>query len=53
MRFGIDMNTDLTLEEVGKKFDFTSERTKQVETKVLKKLGHSSRSGHFKTFFDE
>ena len=45
MRFGIDMNTDHTLEEVGKQFDVTRERIRQIEAKALRKLRHPSRSG--------
>lgn len=44
MRFGIDMNTDHTLEEVGKQFDVTRERIRQIEAKALRKLRHPSRS---------
>ena len=53
MRFGIGMNTDYTLEEVGKQFDVTRERIRQIEAKALRKLRHPSRSGHLKTFLDE
>ena len=52
MRFGIDMNTDHTLEEVGKQFDVTRERIRQIEAKALRKLRHPSRSGQLKTFLD-
>jgi RNA polymerase primary sigma factor len=52
MRFGIDMNTDHTLEEVGKQFDVTRERIRQIEAKALRKLRHPSRSEHLKTFLD-
>ncbi len=52
MRFGIDMNTDHTLEEVGKQFDVTRERIRQIEAKALRKLRHPSRSNHLKTFLD-
>ena len=52
MRFGIGMNTDHTLEEVGKQFDVTRERIRQIEAKALRKLRHPSRSGHLKTFLD-
>ena len=52
MRFGIDMNTDHTLEEVGKQFDVTRERIRQIEAKALRKLRHPSRSDHLKTFLD-
>ena len=53
MRFGIDMNTDHTLEEVGKQFDVTRERIRQIEAKALRKLRHPLRSDHLKTFLDE
>jgi RNA polymerase primary sigma factor len=53
MRFGIDMNTDHTLEEVGKQFDVTRERIRQIEAKALRKLRHPSRSDHLRTFIDE
>jgi RNA polymerase primary sigma factor len=53
MRFGIDMNTDHTLEEVGKQFDVTRERIRQIEAKALRKLRHPSRSDHLRTFLDE
>jgi RNA polymerase primary sigma factor len=53
MRFGIDMNTDHTLEEVGKQFDVTRERIRQIEAKALRKLRHPSRSDHMRTFLDE
>ncbi len=53
MRFGIDMNTDHTLEEVGKQFDVTRERIRQIEAKALRKLRHPSRSEPLKTFLDE
>ena len=46
MRFGIDMNTDHTLEEVGKQFDVTRERIRQIEAKALRKLRHPARSDH-------
>jgi RNA polymerase primary sigma factor len=52
MRFGIDMNTDHTLEEVGKQFDVTRERIRQIEAKALRKLRHPSRSDHLRTFLD-
>ena len=52
MRFGIDMNTDHTLEEVGKQFDVTRERIRQIEAKALRKLRHPSRSDQLKTFLD-
>ncbi|MEX2487908.1 MAG: RNA polymerase sigma factor RpoD, partial [Pseudomonadales bacterium] len=50
MRFGIDMNTDHTLEEVGKQFDVTRERIRQIEAKALRKLRHPTRSDHLKSF---
>ncbi|NQY43737.1 MAG: RNA polymerase sigma factor RpoD [Legionellales bacterium] len=50
MRFGIDMNTDHTLEEVGQQFDVTRERIRQIEAKALRKLRHPSRSGKLKSF---
>lgn len=53
MRFGIDMNTDHTLEEVGKQFDVTRERIRQIEAKALRKLRHPSRSEILKSFLDE
>jgi RNA polymerase primary sigma factor len=53
MRFGIDMNTDHTLEEVGKQFDVTRERIRQIEAKALRKLRHPSRSDHLRSFIDE
>ncbi|HCE5725049.1 TPA: RNA polymerase sigma factor RpoD [Pseudomonas aeruginosa] len=53
MRFGIDMNTDHTLEEVGKQFDVTRERIRQIEAKALRKLRHPSRSEHLLSFLDE
>ncbi|CAN5701347.1 RNA polymerase sigma factor RpoD [soil metagenome] len=52
MRFGIDMNTDHTLEEVGKQFDVTRERIRQIEAKALRKLRHPSRSEQLRTFLD-
>jgi RNA polymerase primary sigma factor len=52
MRFGIDMNTDHTLEEVGKQFDVTRERIRQIEAKALRKLRHPTRSEQLKTFLD-
>ena len=52
MRFGIDMNTDHTLEEVGKQFDVTRERIRQIEAKALRKLRHPSRSDLLKSFLD-
>ena len=53
MRFGIGMNTDHTLEEVGKQFDVTRERIRQIEAKALRKLRHPSRSSHLKNFLDD
>ena len=53
MRFGIDMNTDHTLEEVGKQFDVTRERIRQIEAKALRKLRHPSRSDLLRSFLDE
>ena len=53
MRFGIDMNTDHTLEEVGKQFDVTRERIRQIEAKALRKLRHPARSDHLRSFIDE
>jgi RNA polymerase primary sigma factor len=53
MRFGINMNTDHTLEEVGKQFDVTRERIRQIEAKALRKLRHPSRSDHLRSFLDE
>jgi RNA polymerase primary sigma factor len=53
MRFGIDMNTDHTLEEVGKQFDVTRERIRQIEAKALRKLRHPSRSEQLKSFLDD
>ncbi|KHD11166.1 RNA polymerase subunit sigma-70 [Candidatus Thiomargarita nelsonii] len=52
MRFGIDMNTDHTLEEVGKQFDVTRERIRQIEAKALRKLRHPSRSERMRSFID-
>ena len=52
VRFGIDMNTDHTLEEVGKQFDVTRERIRQIEAKALRKLRHPSRSEHLRSFLD-
>ena len=52
MRFGIDMNTDHTLEEVGKQFDVTRERIRQIEAKALRKLRHPSRSRKLKDYLD-
>lgn len=53
MRFGIDMNTDYTLEEVGKQFDVTRERIRQIEAKALRKLRHPSRSEVLRSFLDD
>lgn len=53
MRFGIDMNTDHTLEEVGKQFDVTRERIRQIEAKALRKLHHPSRSEKLKSFLED
>ena len=50
MRFGIDMNTDHTLEEVGKQFDVTRERIRQIEAKALRKLRHPSRAENLRSF---
>ena len=52
MRFGIGMNTDYTLEEVGKQFDVTRERIRQIEAKALRKLRHPSRSERLRSFLD-
>ncbi|HJL57619.1 MAG TPA: sigma factor-like helix-turn-helix DNA-binding protein, partial [Arenicellales bacterium] len=52
MRFGIGMNTDHTLEEVGKQFDVTRERIRQIEAKALRKLRHPSRSEHLRAFLE-
>jgi RNA polymerase primary sigma factor len=52
MRFGIDMNTDHTLEEVGKQFDVTRERIRQIEAKALRKLRHPTRTEGLKSFLD-
>ena len=52
MRFGIEMNTDHTLEEVGKQFDVTRERIRQIEAKALRKLKHPSRSDKLRSFTD-
>jgi len=52
MRFGIDMNTDHTLEEVGKQFDVTRERIRQIEAKALRKLRHPTRSDKLRSFLD-
>ncbi len=53
MRFGIDMNTDHTLEEVGKQFDVTRERIRQIEAKALRKLRHPTRSERLRSFLDD
>ncbi len=53
MRFGIDMNTDHTLEEVGKQFDVTRERIRQIEAKALRKLRHPSRAEHLRSFLGD
>jgi RNA polymerase primary sigma factor len=53
MRFGIDMNTDHTLEEVGKQFDVTRERIRQIEAKALRKLRHPSRAERLRTFVED
>ncbi|MBN1379223.1 MAG: RNA polymerase sigma factor RpoD [Gammaproteobacteria bacterium] len=53
MRFGINMNTDHTLEEVGKQFDVTRERIRQIEAKALRKLRHPSRSDRLRSFLDQ
>jgi RNA polymerase primary sigma factor len=52
MRFGIEMNTDHTLEEVGKQFDVTRERIRQIEAKALRKLRHPTRSDKLRSFID-
>ena len=53
MRFGIELNTDHTLEEVGKQFDVTRERIRQIEAKALRKLRHPTRAQHLRSFLDE
>lgn len=53
MRFGLELNTDYTLEEIGKQFDVTRERIRQIEAKALRKLRHPSRAEKLKTFFPE
>jgi len=53
MRFGIEMNTDHTLEEVGKQFDVTRERIRQIEAKALRKLRHPTRANYLRSFLDE
>jgi RNA polymerase primary sigma factor len=52
MRFGIEINTEHTLEEVGKQFDVTRERIRQIEAKALRKLRHPSRSEKLRSFFE-
>jgi RNA polymerase primary sigma factor len=52
MRFGIDMSTDHTLEEVGKQFDVTRERIRQIEAKAIGKLRHATQSDPLRTFLD-
>jgi RNA polymerase primary sigma factor len=52
MRFGIDMNTDHTLEEVGRQFDVTRERIRQIEAKALRKLRHPSRAHKLQSFLE-
>ena len=52
MRFGIEMQSDHTLEEVGKQFDVTRERIRQIEAKALRKLKHPSRSRKLRSFLD-
>ena len=52
MRFGIEMNTDHTLEEVGKQYNVTRERIRQIEAKALRKLRHPSRSEKLRSFFE-
>ncbi|WP_300936358.1 sigma-70 family RNA polymerase sigma factor, partial [Turicimonas muris] len=52
MRFGIEMNTDHTLEEVGRQFDVTRERIRQIEAKALRKLRHPSRAEKLKSFLE-
>ncbi|MCZ6459911.1 MAG: sigma-70 family RNA polymerase sigma factor, partial [Gammaproteobacteria bacterium] len=53
MRFGIDMNSDHTLEEIGRQFNVTRERIRQIEDKALRKLRHPSRTDHLRSFLDE
>ena len=53
MRFGIGMNSDHTLEEVGQQFSVTRERIRQIEAKALRKLKHPTRARKLKTFLDE
>jgi RNA polymerase primary sigma factor len=52
MRFGVEMSTDHTLEEVGKQFDVTRERIRQIEAKALRKLRHPSRADKLKSFLE-
>jgi len=52
MRFGIEMSTDHTLEEVGKQFDVTRERIRQIESKAVRKLKHPSRSDKLRSFME-
>ena len=53
MRFGIGMNTDHTLEEVGRQFNVTRERIRQIEAKALRKLSHPSRFEHLRSFLEQ
>ena len=53
MRFGVGMNTDHTLEEVGLQFSVTRERIRQIEAKALRKLRHPARSSHLRSFLDD
>ena len=53
MRFGIGMNTDHTLEEVGQQFSVTRERIRQIEAKALKKMKHPTRAQQLRSFLDE
>ncbi|MGF6962256.1 DNA-directed RNA polymerase sigma subunit (sigma70/sigma32) [Paraburkholderia youngii] len=52
MRFGIDTSTDYTLEELGKQFDLTRERIRQIESKAMRKLMHPSRAARLRPFLD-
>ena len=52
MRFGIEMSNDHTLDEVGKQFDVTRERIRQIEAKAIRKLKHPSRSDRLRTYID-